>query len=413
MLAVALAGYLLTAWAWALVDPLVPLLRGPLGLSPLQQALVVAVPVVVGTLGRIPAGALADRFGGRVVFLLVAAATLVALLELAVFGHRSVPGLMTGAVLVGVAGSTFAVAVPFVSAWFPAAHRGLALGVLGTGLCGGAIGGLTAVRLAEAHGMAAPYLVTAVPLVAFLAVAGFAARDAPRPARPVGPVVRRHLATVLRWRTTWHAAAWYSVLVALFVTFSNALPLYLANAYDLGPARAGDLMAAFVLLAVFMRPVGGRLADRLSPARPLGVALGVVTVATAVQAGTPPVPVVVFGTLPVLAVGLGIASTAVLVQIGATAPADTVGLVVGVVTAVAGVAGFVGQLLMAASFDRWANYGPALGVLALGAALATVSAVLHTRRSAILFSAESVGLAVRGIRSDHEEPARSSFEEET
>jgi NNP family nitrate/nitrite transporter-like MFS transporter len=381
MLAVALAGYLLTAWAWVLVDPLVPLLRGPLGLGPLQQALVMAIPVAVGTLGRIPVGALADRFGGRVVFLLVAAATLVALLELAVFGHRSVPGLMTGAVLVGVAGCTFAVSVPFVSAWFAGAHRGLALGVLGTGLCGSAIGGLTAVRLAEAHGMAAPYLITAVSLMAFLALAWFVARDAPRPARPQAGV-RRRLANALRWGTTWHAAAWYSVLVALFVTFSNALPLYLANAYDLAPARAGDMMAAFVLLAVFMRPVGGRLSDRLSPPRPLAAALGVVTVATAVQAGTPAVPVVVFGTLPVLAVGLGIASTAVLAQIGATAPAGMVGLVVGVVTAVAGTAGFVSQLLMAASFDRFASYGPALCVLAAGAALATASAVLHTRRSA-------------------------------
>jgi NNP family nitrate/nitrite transporter-like MFS transporter len=284
-------------------------------------------------------------------------------------------------VLVGVAGSTFAIAVPFVSAWFPGAHRGLALGTLGTGLVGSAIGGLTAVRLAEAHGMAAPFLITAVPLAAFLVVVGFVARDAPRPTRPTTGT-RRRLTTALRWRTTWHAAAWYAVLIALFVTFSNALPLYLTNTYELAPARAGDVMAAFVILAVFMRPVGGRLADRLAPRRPLAVALAALTVATAVQAGTPPLPVALLGPLPVLAVGLGIASTAVLAQISATAPADMVGLVVGVVTAVAGVAGFVSQLLMAASFDRFDTYGPALCVMAAGAALATASALIHPRRTA-------------------------------
>ncbi|GAA0910696.1 hypothetical protein GCM10009558_016170 [Virgisporangium aurantiacum] len=143
--------------------------------------------------------------------------------------------------------------------------------------------------------------------------------------------------------------------------------------------------------------MGARPAARLSPPRPLAVALGAVTVATAVQAGTPPVAVVVFGTLPVLAVGLGIASTAVLAQIGATVPADMVGLVVGVVTAVAGVAGFVSQLLMAASFDRFASYGPALCVLAAGAALATASAVLSASRPAVGGSG-SVGGSAAGRR---------------
>jgi NNP family nitrate/nitrite transporter-like MFS transporter len=68
MLAIAVVGYVLASWAWALMAPLAPLLDDTLGLTPMQQALAVSLPVVVGTLGRVPIGALTDRFGGRLIF---------------------------------------------------------------------------------------------------------------------------------------------------------------------------------------------------------------------------------------------------------------------------------------------------------------------------------------------------------
>jgi NNP family nitrate/nitrite transporter-like MFS transporter len=381
MLGVAVAGYLFTAWAWALLGPLAPLLRDSLGLTPLEQALVVAIPVVVGALGRVPVGALADRLGGRVVFLLVAGATVVALLLLAAAGSRSVPALMIGAVLLGVAGTMFAAGVPFVSAWFPGAHRGLALGALGLGLGGGAIGGFTAVRLVEARGMAAPYLVTAVAVAVFGVVAVVIARDAPRRPPPAVATATGFVAA-LRLPITRQAGIWYGITFTLFVAFSAALPLYLGNAYRISPARAGDVMAAFLITAVLMRPVGGWLADRFAPFRPLVVALAVLAVATTVQASTPPLPVVLAGTLPALAVSLGVASTVVLAQVAAVAPPPMVGIVAGVVSAMAGLAGFVSPLLMAFSYSRFASYGPALGLLAAGAAVAAGTVLHEMRRSA-------------------------------
>src|SRR6185436_11451016 len=167
MLALATVGYLVSAWAWALLAPLAPALREILGLTALEQALVVSVPVVVGAAGRIPVGALTDRLGAKTMFLLVAAATIAALLVLAAVGYRSVPGLMMGAALLGVAGTMFAVGVPFVSAWFAGGRRGLALGVLGTGLIGGAIGGLSTGRLVRAFGIAAPFWIVAFALGLF------------------------------------------------------------------------------------------------------------------------------------------------------------------------------------------------------------------------------------------------------
>ncbi|GIE36194.1 MFS transporter [Actinoplanes italicus] len=375
MLALAVTGYLLTSWAWTLLGPLAPALRGTLGLTAMQQAFVVAVPVVVGALGRIPAGALTDRLGGRRVQLLILAVTVLALLELAAAGHRSFPGLLLGAVLLGAAGAMFAASVGFVGGWFPQPRRGLAFGVLGLGLCGGALGGATGVRLAAAYGLPAPFLVTALAVGAFGLVALATLHDAPRAATDhIRPEVS--VADVLRLPITGQAAAWYAINFAVFVTFTSFLPVYLTGTYAMAPARTGDVMAAFMLFAVLMRPVGGWLADRFSPARPLVAALALVALATAVQATSPPVPVLLAGTLPVLAVGVGVASTAVLARIGQVAPPGTVGLITGVAGATGGMAGFLSPLIMAYTRESLGSYGPALGALAVGAAAAAVHAVI-------------------------------------
>src|SRR4029453_16384519 len=127
----------------------------------------------------------------------VTAVTIVALLILTAVVHRSVAGLMIGAGLLGVAGTMFAVAVPFVSAVFAGARRGLALGVLGTGLCGGAIGGLTTIRLVEVYGISAPFVVASVAAALFAAVVVMTVRDAPRRTPPDEKVGNRFAAPLL------------------------------------------------------------------------------------------------------------------------------------------------------------------------------------------------------------------------
>ncbi|BAL88292.1 putative MFS transporter [Actinoplanes missouriensis 431] len=374
ILAIATAGYLLSAWAWALLAPLAPLLRDTLGLTAIQQAAAVSIPVVVGSLGRVPVGALTDRLGARTAFLLVAAATVAALLVLTVVVEHSAAGLLIGAGLLGVAGTMFAVAVPVVSSRFAAPRRGLALGVLGTGLCGGAIGGLTTVRLVEQHGIGAPFLAAAAGVALFAVLVVMTVPDTPRRpstgGRPGGALV-----AVLRLPITRRGALWNAVTSALFVTFSSYLPVYLTNAYGLPLDRTGYAMAGFIVLAVLMRPVGGWLADRLAPRRPLTTALVVLAAAVTAQAFTPPLPLVVTLLLPVIAVALGIASGALLAQVAAVAPPAMIGRVSGMVTGVAGLAGFASPLLMASSVNHTTGYGPALGVLAAATAVAAISAL--------------------------------------
>jgi NNP family nitrate/nitrite transporter-like MFS transporter len=372
MLVLVSVGYFLSVWAWGLLSPLAPVLGERAGLTAVEQALIVALPVLVGCAGRVPVGALADRFGGRRMFLVVTVLTIAALVELAAGGHRSAPGLLIGAALLGVAGTSFAAGVQFVSGWFPGAGRGVAVGVLGMGICGSAAAGLTAVGWAESYGMAAPFVVSAVLLAACGIAVLLAGRDAPG-----GLVAGNRLRAALRLRITWQAGAWYSVQFALFVSFSVYLPVYLSNSYDLPAAYAGIWLAVFVVLTVLARPLGGWLADRLPPARPLVIALAVLAVAAGVQAWTPPLPVAAGLTLPAMAIAIGAASSATLVLVAGAAGRAMVGLVTGLVTAAAGLAGFAAPLIMAVTYAGIESYRPAVALFAIAAGAAAWSAGRH------------------------------------
>jgi len=381
MLALATLGFAVNFWAWALLSPLAPKFKDALHLSPFQQALLVAVPVVVGSLGRIPVGALTDKFGGRVMFPLVSLSTIVPVLFLGLAGHSSLVGLLVGGFFLGIGGTTFAIGVPFVSAWFPPAKRGLAIGVFGMGMGGTAISALTTVKLVTAHGTATPFVVTAIGLAVYAAVAALLLRDAPGRVVPTEALSRR-LSATMRLRVTWHASALYAVVFGGYVAFSVYLPAYLKTAYTLTQADAANRMAGFVLLAVIMRPFGGWLSDRYDPTRVLSGALLIVGFGAAVQAFTP--ALAPLGTVAFLAMAaaLGAGSGATFALVALLAPANKVGSVTGVVGAAGGLGGFVPPLLMGALYGRFGSYAVGLALLAAVAAGALVLASTAVRKSA-------------------------------
>jgi NNP family nitrate/nitrite transporter-like MFS transporter len=160
-LGMATVGFALTFWAWALLSPLGAHFKQTLGLNSFQQALIVALPVIVGALGRIPVGALTDRYGGRLMFPVISFATIVPVLFLGLAGHGSLAAVLVGGFFLGLAGTSFAVGVPFINAWFPPRRRGLAIGIFGMGTGGTAISALTTVKLTVHWGIQAPFLIVA------------------------------------------------------------------------------------------------------------------------------------------------------------------------------------------------------------------------------------------------------------
>ncbi|MDQ2758522.1 MAG: MFS transporter [Actinomycetota bacterium] len=369
MLALATLGFALNFWAWALLSPLAVSFTAALQLTSFQQSLLVAVPVVVGSLGRIPVGALTDRFGGRIMFPVVSLVTVVPVLYLGLLGHSSLAALLVGGFFLGVAGTAFAVGVPFVGAWFPPERRGFAIGVFGAGMGGTAISALTTVNLVNAHTTSTPFVITAVVLVAYGVLAAVVLRDSPTrtiPTQSLGQRLRSAAALPL----TWQASALYTVAFGGYVAFSVYLPTYLKNAYLLTPADAANRMAGFVVVAVLMRPVGGWLSDRVRPASVLAVAFAVVAVGALVQSATP--ALVPLGTLVFLAMAgaLGAASGATFALVAQRAPASQVGSVTGIVGAAGGLGGFVPPLVMGSIFGRAGDYRP--GLLALSAVAVAV-----------------------------------------
>ncbi|MHB1615061.1 MAG: MFS transporter [Actinomycetes bacterium] len=370
MLALATVGFALNFWAWALLSPLSPTLKDSLHLTSVQQALIVAVPVIVGSLGRIPVGALTDRLGGRVMFPAVSFATIVPVLYLGFSGHSSFAGLLVGGFFLGIAGSSFAIGVPFVNEWFGSARRGTAIGIFGAGMGGTAISALTTVKLAAAYGIAAPFVLTAAVLAVYGIVAMLMLRDAPGRALPTQPVAAR-LAAALRAPITWQASALYAVAFGGYVAFSVYLPTYLKSGYGLVPADAANRMAGFVLVAVIMRPAGGWLSDRFGSVPVLLGVFSVVTAGAAVQAAAP--ALVPGGTVTFLsmAAALGAGAGAVFALVAQRSPAGTVGSVTGLVGAAGGLGGFVPPLVMGSIYDMSGSYGLGLLLLAL-VALATL-----------------------------------------
>ena len=381
MLALATLGFAVNFWAWALLSPLGTRFKDTLHLTSFQQALIVAVPVVVGALGRIPVGALTDKLGGRVMFPAVSFAAIVPVLYLGLFGYSSFGGLLVGGFFLGIAGTSFAVGVPFVSAWFAPGRRGLAIGVFGAGMGGTAISALTTVKVTTAHGLAAPFEVTAIALAVYGLLALWLLRDAPGRTLPTESVGTR-LAAAVRLPITWQASALYAVAFGGYVAFSVYLPTYLKNGYGLAQADAANRMAGFVLLAVVMRPAGGWLSDRFGPPRVLAVVLAVVGVGAAVQASSP--SLAPLGTIAFLSMAgaLGAGAGAVFALVALRSPAGSVGSVTGLVGAAGGLGGFVPPLLMGSIYGRSGSYGLGLALLSVVAFAATAFALTVVRRPA-------------------------------
>jgi NNP family nitrate/nitrite transporter-like MFS transporter len=380
MLALATVGFLVNFWAWALISPLGVAYREELKLTSFQQALLVALPVVVGSVGRVPVGAFTDRLGARVMFPAVSFLTILPVLFVGLFGD-TYGLLLIGGFFLGIGGTAFAVGVPLVNAWYPPARRGTALGVFGMGMGGTAVSAFTTVQLAQRYGRAFPFLLVAVVLAVYGVVAALLLRDAPGRSAPGGSMLARTW-SILKMKATLQLSALYAVGFGGFVAFSVYLPTYLKNAYGLTQSDAALRTAGFVVLAVVMRPVGGWLSDRFHPV-PVNAACFIAAAALAVLAALHP-PLIPLGTVAFLglAATLGGAAGATFALVAQLAPPDKVGGVTGVVGAAGGLGGFVPPLVMGALYGATGSYTIGLLLLAVVALATALYTWLVLRREA-------------------------------
>jgi NNP family nitrate/nitrite transporter-like MFS transporter len=368
-LTLATMAFTFTFYGWALLGPLGPDLQEELELTDNQLSIAVAVPVLLGSLMRIPMGVLAERFGGRRVFTWLLAFSILPLVALGIV-HDSFAVIIVLGFLLGFAGASFAVGVPFVNRWYPPERQGVALGIYGAGMGGTVIAGLTAPAIADAISVSAAFFFAAALVAIALAIWVALARDAPVPNRPAS--MRDPIAVLGTGTRAWGLVLFYFLAFGGFVAMYLYLPKLLTGVHDLTKTDAGARAAGFALLAVVGRPLGGVVSDRIGAERVLlvcFVAVGMLALGLA-AAYESMVPLTICCLTMALALGLGMGAVFKLVPVWFP---DNVGAVTGVVGAAGGLGGFFPPLVMGAV--KSATGGYALGFV-LMAVVALASLIL-------------------------------------
>jgi MFS transporter, NNP family, nitrate/nitrite transporter len=326
---------------WVLLGPLGIQISKALHLDPAHKGLMVATPVLAGAFLRIFNGLLVDHFGAKKAGIFAQIVVILGLAAAWFCGVSSFDAVLLVGVVLGMAGASFAIALPMASRWYPPQHQGTAMGVAGAGNFGTVIAALAAPVLGLTYGwvnvlgMAALFM--SVVLVLFILLA----KDAP--VQPAKQTLRGYL-KVLTIGDTWWFALFYSVTFGGFVGLAASLSIYFHSQYGLAPVQAGYAVAACVFIGSLFRPIGGWLADKVGGIAALSV-LYVVAAAMLilVSFGLPSLPMALGAfIIAMLALGTGNGAVFQLVPV-------RFGREIGVMTGLVGCAGGVGGFYLASS----------------------------------------------------------------
>ena len=338
-------------WAWTIIGPLSSRYAADLDLGAGQTSVLVAMPILVGSVARIPVGAMTDRFGGRIMFTVILGVTAPLVLLTGIVGQLgNFAFLVVIAFFLGIAGTVFAIGIPFCSAWYERSRKGFATGVFGAGMVGTAVSAFFTPRLVNAVGYMGAHITVAVVVAVMAVLCWLILRESPAWTAPTEPVLPK-ITHAFTLRATWQLCFLYGIVFGAFVAFSNYLPTYLGNVYDYDATAAGTRTAGFAVAAVIARPIGGTIADKVGPRIVTLVSLAG-TVVLAIVVALRPEEERVYGTAFILmAVFLGLGTGGVFAWVGRAAPARDVGTIGGIIAAAGGLGGYFPPLVMGATYN--------------------------------------------------------------
>lgn len=331
----------LSFMVWVLLGPMAVLIASDLNLTAGQKGLMVAVPVLAGAILRIVNGILVGQLQPRLTGIIMQLVVIVGLIGVWLNGVHNFEQVLLLGLILGVAGASFAIALPMVSYWYPPEHQGMALGLAGAGNSGTVLASLFAPALAVALGWNNVLGLAALPLIAVFILFLFMAKNSPQ-CPP--PKTLTDYGNILKSRDAWLLMFFYGVSFGGFVGLSSFLPIYFHDKFGLSAVQAGYFTAACVFAGSFARPFGGALADRIGGTRSLAfVYLFVAGVLFTVAGGG----LSVQSTLVVLIAGmsaLGMGNGAVFQLVPQRFGRD-----VGLMTGLVGMTGGIGGFYLAAS----------------------------------------------------------------
>lgn len=353
------------------VSAMMPVLKKQFHLAPVQASIAMAIPVLLGSLGRIPLGLLTDRLGGRKVFTWTMVASVIAALlmgKVETYQQLLIFGFFTGIAL-----ASFSVGVAFVSGWYSAERQGFALGVYGAGNVGQSLAAFGAPFLFKYLGFRSTFWSFAGLLALWAAIFFLLAKDAPRTAPPksFGQMIRP-----LSDRMSWVLSFFYFLTFGGFVAMGIYLPMFLTEIFKLTPQDAGVRTAGFVLLATLMRPVGGWLSDKVGGLTILLWIFPLVTAMALLLTFESMVPFTIGALGMAAAIGLG--NGAVFKLVPQYFP-QSVGAVTGLVGAMGGLGGFFPPLALGIIKQQTGSFFMGFALLGAFALICLVVAKLTLR----------------------------------
>ena len=343
---------------WVLLGVLGAHVAGAFGLTASQKGLLVAIPILGGSLARIPMGILVDRIGPKRTGILGQLLVMIPLVW-AWLGGQHLHEVMALGLLLGVAGGSFAVALPLASRWYPPQHQGLAMGIAGAGNSGTVLAALLAPRLAERVGWHGVFGLALIPVVVTLLLYVLLAKESP--SQPAPKPLREYLG-LCRERDTWWFCLFYSFTFGGFVGLASFLVIFFHDQYGLAKVMAGNFTALCVFAGSFVRPVGGYLADRFGGTRMLAMLFVAASVGLIAVSTLPPlwlVTVLLFVIMAILGMGNG-----AVFQLVPQRFRQEIGVATGVVGAAGGLGGFLLPSFLGILKDLTGSYG--VGFLCFG-----------------------------------------------
>ena len=326
---------------WVMLGPLGVGIAKDLGLDAAQKGLMVATPVLSGALLRIIMGILVDRLSPKKAAIIGQIIVIGALTYAWLMGIHSYQETLILGLFLGVAGASFAAALPLASRWYPPEHQGTAMGIAGAGNSGTALAALFAPGLAAAFGWNNVFGIALIPLVIVFIVFIFLAKDAPN--APPPKTLAEYLA-VLKDQDAWWFMFFFSVTFGGFVGLASSLVIYFNTQYGLDPKVAGLYTAACVFAGSLVRPIGGNVADRVGGVKSLTVMYVVAAIFLAIVSVGLPTSWMALAAFVCAMLALGMGNGAVFQLVPQRFKKE-----IGVMTGLVGMAGGVGGFYLAAS----------------------------------------------------------------
>lgn len=353
---------------WVLIGVLGAYISKDFGLTATQKGFMAALPLLGGSLVRIPMGFMVDHIGPKKTGIIGQLIVFIPLVGVWLFAPTLNHVLVYGLFL-GIAGGSFAVALPLASRWYPPQHQGVALGIAGAGNSGTVLASLFAPKLAELFGWHNVFGLALIPVTTVLILFIFLAKESPE--QPAPKKISDYFSVMKEADTYWFCL-FYSVTFGGFVGLASFLGIFFNDQYGLTKVNAGYLTAFCVTAGSFMRPVGGYLADHFGGVRVLSILFGLAAFAM-IGVGFLP-PVFWATTLIFLGMGfLGMGNGCVFQLVPLRFPKE-IGVMTGVVGAAGGLGGFFVPTLLGTLKDSLGSYGYGFFAFALasGGALAVL-----------------------------------------